>query len=82
MRLLATQGKPYWYGLIKLCLIAAAEEKCPEEKNLCKCQPFGKNNFSKCWGQRSNIHSQKNKADDFVWFSLVFDESADAPITV
>lgn len=52
MRLLATQGKPYWYGLIKLCLIAAAEEKCPEEKNLCKCQPFGKNNFSKCWGQR------------------------------
>lgn len=77
--LLTEQWKPFTDTEFNL-LIAAAEETCPEKANLFKSVSLLARTITpnvEVFG--SNISSQlKNKANDFVWFSLALDESTDA----
>lgn len=75
--LLGTQEEPFTNGeLIKLCLIASAEEMRLDKINARLC-------LSTTAAQRvedtgGSISSQfKNKANDFGWFSSALNESTD-----
>lgn len=71
--LLAKQGKPIRDELIKLFLIAAAKEMCPDKRNLFKTVS------ARIVAQRvenigNSVHGQLiNKANKFEWFSLALD---------
>ncbi|KOX68953.1 General transcription factor II-I repeat domain-containing protein 2 [Melipona quadrifasciata] len=78
--LLATKGKPFTDGeLIKLCLLVAAEEMCPEKMDLFRSVSLSaRTTVRRVEDIESNIKSQlKGKAKSFKWFSLAVDESTD-----
>ncbi|XP_049790353.1 zinc finger BED domain-containing protein 5-like [Schistocerca nitens] len=82
--LVAKQCKPFTDGeLIKNCIIATAEEMCPEKVNLFKNICLSANTVARRIDDiAQNISSQlRDKNQDLDWFSLAVDESTDVSDT-
>lgn len=80
-QLLAKQRRRFRAGLIKLCLIAAAKETLPKERNL--CETISARTIAlrvENIGNRINSHFI-SKANNFEWLSLPLDELTDVPNT-
>lgn len=78
--LLAQKGKPFTDGeLIKSCLLVAAEEICPEKKDLFQSVSLSaRTTVRRIEDIGEQIKTQlKEKAKNFKWFSLALDESTD-----
>ncbi|GFR15937.1 general transcription factor II-I repeat domain-containing protein 2 [Trichonephila clavata] len=77
---IAKRGKPFTDGeMIKECIIAVAEEMCPEKVNLLKTVSMSANTVVR---RVENISSQLfHKNGHVEWFSLALDESADVSDT-
>lgn len=78
--LLAKRGKPFTDGeFIKLCMIRAAEEICPEKTELFKTISLSANTtVRRIEDIGSNLVLQLNEnMKKFEWFSLALDESTD-----
>ncbi|KAK4877398.1 hypothetical protein RN001_009904 [Aquatica leii] len=81
---IAKHGKPFTDGeLIKDCIIAAAEEMCPEKANLFKNTSLSANTVARRIDEvEENILAQLNDKNRFLqWFSLALDESTDVSDT-
>ncbi|GFR33622.1 general transcription factor II-I repeat domain-containing protein 2 [Trichonephila clavata] len=81
---IAKRGKPFTDGeMIKECIIAVAEEMCPEKVNLLKTVSMSANTVARSVENiAENISSQLfDKNGHFEWFSLTLDESTDVSDT-
>ncbi|XP_071037830.1 general transcription factor II-I repeat domain-containing protein 2-like [Parasteatoda tepidariorum] len=81
---IAKRGKPFTDGeMIKECIIAVAEEMCPEKVNLLKTVSMSANTVARrVENIAENISSQLfDKNVHVEWFSLALDESTDVSDT-
>ncbi|GFR09923.1 general transcription factor II-I repeat domain-containing protein 2 [Trichonephila clavata] len=81
---IAKRGKPFTDGeMIKECIIAVAEEMCPEKVNLLKTVSMSANTVARrVENIAENISSQLfDKNGHVEWFSLALDESTDVSDT-
>lgn len=81
---IAKRGKPFTDGeMIKECIIAVAEEMCPEKVNLLKTVSMSANTVARrVENIAENISSQVfDKNGHVEWFSLALDESTDVSDT-
>ncbi|GFY64669.1 proteinral transcription factor ii-i repeat domain-containing protein 2a [Trichonephila inaurata madagascariensis] len=81
---IAKRGKSFTDGeMIKECLIAVAEEICPEKVNLFKSVSLSANTVARrVQDIAENISSQLyDKNGHHEWFSLALDESTDVSDT-
>ncbi|GFR25913.1 general transcription factor II-I repeat domain-containing protein 2 [Trichonephila clavata] len=81
---IAKCGKPFTDGeMIKECIIAVAEEMCPEKVNLLKTVSMSANTVARrVENIAENISSQLfDKNGHVEWFSLALDESTDVSDT-
>ncbi|GFQ99430.1 general transcription factor II-I repeat domain-containing protein 2 [Trichonephila clavata] len=81
---IAKRGKPFTDGkMIKECIIAVAEEMCPEKVNLLKTVSMSANTVARrVENIAENISSQLfDKNGHVKWFSLALDESTDVSDT-
>ena len=81
---IAKRGKPFTDGeMIKECIIAVAEEMCPEKVNLLKTVSMSANTVARrVENIAENTYSQLfDKNGHVEWFSLALDESTDVSDT-
>ena len=83
-KLIARCGKPFSDGeFVKKCWSAAAEEVCPDKKDVLNAVSLSASTVTRRIEEMGdNVHAQlKEKAKDFVYFSLALDESNDVQDT-
>ncbi|XP_076304588.1 general transcription factor II-I repeat domain-containing protein 2-like [Tachypleus tridentatus] len=81
---MAERGKPFTDGnFIKECMMEAANELCPEKANFFESISFSATSFvQRAEELGENIALQiRQKARNFIWYSLVLDESTDLSST-